>query len=76
MKSKLVSFLGAEFPDDVESTSLPKALKRLHKPLFGGGGGGGGSPQQVTSTVTQTSLPAYVQPYFENILQRLSLIHI
>ena len=34
------------------------------------GGGGGGGPQQVTSQVTQTSLPAYVQPYFENILQR------
>ena len=33
-------------------------------------GGGGGGPQQVTSTVTQTSLPSYVQPYFENILQR------
>jgi hypothetical protein len=33
-------------------------------------GGGGGGPQQVSSTVTQTNLPAYVQPYFENILQR------
>lgn len=36
---------------------------------FGGGGGGGGA-QQVTSTVTQSNLPAYVQPYFEQVLQR------
>lgn len=35
-----------------------------------GGGGGGSRSQQVTSQVTQTNLPAYVQPYFENILQR------
>ena len=34
------------------------------------GGGGGGGPQQVTSTVTQSNLPAYVQPYFEQVLQR------
>lgn len=33
-------------------------------------GGGGGGPQQVTSTVTQSNLPAYVQPYFEQVLQR------
>lgn len=34
------------------------------------GGGGGGGAQQVTSTVTQSNLPAYVQPYFEQVLQR------
>lgn len=33
-------------------------------------GGGGGGAQQVTSTVTQSNLPAYVQPYFEQVLQR------
>lgn len=34
------------------------------------GGGGGGGDQRVTSTVTQSNLPAYVQPYFEQVLQR------
>lgn len=33
-----------------------------------GGGGGGGGPTQ--STVTQTNLPEYAKPYYENILQR------
>jgi hypothetical protein len=35
-----------------------------------GGGGGGGGAQQVTSTNTTTNLPPYVQPYFEQVLQR------
>lgn len=34
------------------------------------GGGSGSGQQQVTSTVTQSNLPAYVQPYFEQVLQR------
>ena len=33
-------------------------------------GGGGGGAQQVTSTNTTSNLPPYVQPYFEQILQR------
>lgn len=40
--------------------------------------GKGSSSQQPTqptsSTVTQTNLPAYVQPYFENVLQRSSAV--
>ena len=67
MKSKLFNM---EFSDDFEAEALPRSLRKLHKPLFGGGGGGGGGPQQVTSTVTQSNLPAYVQPYFEQVLQR------
>lgn len=38
------------------------------------GKGGGGQPQQqaqpTSSTVTQTNLPEYARPYFENLLQR------
>jgi hypothetical protein len=33
--------------------------------IFGGGGGGGG---QTTSTVQNTNIPAYAQPYVENML--------
>ena len=33
-----------------------------------GGGGGGGTPTQ--QTVTQTNLPEYARPYFENLLER------
>ena len=32
--------------------------------------GGGGGPQETTSTVTQTNLPEYAQPYFERLLTR------
>ena len=32
--------------------------------------GGGGSQQPTDTTVTQTNLPEYVQPYFERLLQR------
>ncbi len=32
--------------------------------------GGGGSSQPTDTTVTQTNLPEYVQPYFERLLQR------
>ena len=35
-----------------------------------GGGGGTPPPQKTESTVTQTNLPAYVQPFFENVLER------
>lgn len=35
-----------------------------------GGSGGSSGTQQVQSTVTQTNLPEYVQPYFEQVLQR------
>jgi hypothetical protein len=34
------------------------------------GKGGGGSPQPQSQTVTQTNLPEYARPYFENILER------
>mgnify|MGYP001022018806 FL=1 len=37
-------------------------------------GKGGGSPPpaptKTESTVTQTNLPEYVQPFFENVLER------
>lgn len=36
--------------------------------LYDSGGGGGGAPTQ--QTVTQTNLPEYARPYFENLLQR------
>jgi len=36
---------------------------------MGKGGGGGGSPP-AQQTVTQTNLPEYARPYFENIMQR------
>ncbi len=35
---------------------------------MGKGGGGGGQPTQ--QTVTQTNLPEYARPYFENLLER------
>jgi len=35
-----------------------------------GGSGGGSGTQQVTSTNTTSTLPPYVQPYFEQVLQR------
>jgi len=61
--------LGMEFDNSFES--VPKQIKKLQSlTIGGGGGGGGGGPQQVTSTVTQSNLPAYVQPYFEQVLQR------
>lgn len=34
------------------------------------GKGGGGSPQPTQQTVTQTNLPEYAKPYFENIMGR------
>lgn len=33
-------------------------------------GKGGGTPQPTNQTVTQTNLPEYARPYFENLLQR------
>lgn len=33
-------------------------------------GGGGGAPQQTTSTVTQSNLPEYARPYFEDLMRR------
>lgn len=35
-----------------------------------GKGGGGGAPPPQNQTVTQTNLPEYARPYFENIMQR------
>lgn len=35
-----------------------------------GGGGGGSPPPPAQQTVTQTNLPEYARPYFENIMQR------
>jgi len=35
-----------------------------------GGGGGGVNPTPTKSTVTQTSLPEYAQPYYERLLTR------
>ncbi len=37
---------------------------------MGKGGGGGGAPPPQNQTVTQTNLPEYARPYFENLLQR------
>jgi len=34
------------------------------------GKGGGGAPPPSSQTVTQTNLPEYARPYFENILER------
>ena len=34
------------------------------------GKGGGGSPPPQNQTVTQTNLPEYARPYFENLLKR------
>ena len=33
-------------------------------------GGGGGGPQTTESTVTQTNLPEYAEPYFTRLMQR------
>ena len=33
-------------------------------------GGGGGGPQTTQSTVTQTNLPEYAEPYFTRLMQR------
>ena len=38
---------------------------------MGKGGGGGGAPQPSSQTVTQTNLPEYAKPYFENIMSRV-----
>ena len=35
-----------------------------------GKGSSGGSPQPSSQTVTQTNLPEYARPYFENLLER------
>ena len=37
---------------------------------MGKGGGGGSRPTETTSTVTQTNLPAYVEPYFKDLLKK------
>ena len=37
---------------------------------MGKGGGAPPAPTQTESTVTQTNLPEYVQPFFENVLER------
>ena len=40
--------------------------------LYGKGGGGSAPTSQ---TVTQTNLPEYARPYFENLLNRTQAIH-
>lgn len=47
----------------------PFAALQLFTASFGGGGGGG-TPQPTSQTVTQTNLPEYARPYFEDVLQR------
>jgi hypothetical protein len=42
-------------------------LLPLGTPQLGGGGGGGG-PTQTTSTVQNTNIPSYAQPYVESML--------
>jgi hypothetical protein len=37
---------------------------------MGKGKGGGGAPPPSSQTVTQTNLPEYARPYFENLMQR------
>jgi hypothetical protein len=54
----------AEIPDLPTEAFKHVGDKRI-KPQ--GGSGGGGS---TTSTVTQTNLPAYAKPYFEELLKR------
>lgn len=34
-------------------------------------GGGGGGPTETTSTVTQSNLPEYAQPYYEDLMARV-----
>ena len=36
--------------------------------FMGGGGSGGGAPTQTTSTVQNTNIPSYAQPYVESML--------
>lgn len=48
-------------------TVFAPVLKILELSVSSGGGGGGGPSQQ---TVTQTNLPEYARPYYENLLQR------
>jgi len=36
--------------------------------IYGGGGGGGGSPGPTNTTVTNTNIPDYAQPYVSNML--------
>jgi hypothetical protein len=52
--------------------SLIKQLKWFFVDQFmfhiSGGGGGGGSPAPVTQNVSNTNIPAYAQPYVENML--------
>ena len=36
--------------------------------LYNFGGGGGGGPTQTTSTVQNTNIPSYAQPYVESML--------
>ena len=54
-----------EFNDgpDVRGFQLEAGRVKLYK-------GGGGMPAQTSSTVTQTNLPAYAEPYVTDIMER------
>jgi len=50
---------------------LPEeAFQKVGKSIKLYGKGGGGSPAPTNQTVTQTNLPEYARPYFENLLNR------
>ena len=50
---------------------LPEeAFQKVGKSVKLYGKGGGGSPAPTNQTVTQTNLPEYARPYFENLLNR------
>lgn len=51
----------------------PALICREYLTFWGGGKGGGGrssAPAPTNQTVTQTNLPEYARPYFENLLNR------
>lgn len=54
------------FPENDGNQSVDNG--KLGRKLFKGKGGG--TPAPTNSTVTQTNLPEYAKPYFENLLNR------
>ena len=54
----------------------PAVICREYLTFWGGGKGGGGksSSAPTNQTVTQTNLPEYARPYFENLLNRAQAI--
>ena len=50
---------------------IPNKFNGYHngtRQLYFGSGGGGGGPTQTTSTVQNTNIPSYAQPYVESML--------